>query len=56
MPVRKGPWQEIKGGVMKNKENTNSTHQNGGFGTGLGFVLACVGSAVGMGKIGRAHV
>ena len=51
MPVRKGPWQEIKGGVMKNKENTNSTHQNGGFGTGLGFVLACVGSAVGMGNI-----
>ena len=26
-------------------------HQNGGFGSSLGFVLACVGSAVGMGNI-----
>lgn len=30
---------------------SGSTHQNGGFGTSLGFVLACVGSAVGMGNI-----
>lgn len=29
----------------------NSTHQNGGFKTSFGFVLACVGSAVGMGNI-----
>lgn len=28
-----------------------SAHQNGGFKTSLGFVLACVGSAVGMGNI-----
>lgn len=28
-----------------------SPHQNGGFGSSLGFVLACVGSAVGMGNI-----
>ena len=27
------------------------THQNGGFQNSLGFVLACVGSAVGMGNI-----
>lgn len=27
------------------------THQNGGFKTSIGFVLACVGSAVGMGNI-----
>lgn len=26
-------------------------HQNGGFGSSLGFILACVGSAVGMGNI-----
>ena len=26
-------------------------HQNGGFKTSLGFILACVGSAVGMGNI-----
>lgn len=30
---------------------SGSPHQNGGFGTSLGFVLACVGSAVGMGNI-----
>lgn len=29
----------------------NSSHQNGGFKTSFGFVLACVGSAVGMGNI-----
>lgn len=28
-----------------------SEHQNGGFGSSFGFVLACVGSAVGMGNI-----
>ena len=34
------------------KENhSNAMHRNGGFGTSLGFVLACVGSAVGMGNI-----
>lgn len=31
--------------------HSGSTHQNGGFRTSLGFVLACVGSAVGMGNI-----
>ena len=35
---------------MKDKE-TNFIHRNGGFGTSIGFVLACVGSAVGMGNI-----
>ena len=35
---------------MDNK-HTNAVHRNGGFGTSLGFVLACVGSAVGMGNI-----
>lgn len=35
------------------KQNTeqNAVHQNGGFHSGVGFVLACVGSAVGMGNI-----
>lgn len=32
-------------------ESSGKTHQNGGFGSGVGFVLACVGSAVGMGNI-----
>ncbi len=32
-------------------EKGEKGHQNGGFGSGLGFVLACVGSAVGMGNI-----
>ena len=36
---------------MKNEKNSSSLHQNGSFGSGLGFVLACVGSAVGMGNI-----
>lgn len=41
---------------MKNKKQashvpSDSLHQNGGFGSSLGFVLACVGSAVGMGNI-----
>ena len=31
--------------------HSGSVHQNGGFGSSLGFVLACVGSAVGMGNI-----
>ena len=35
---------------MDHKHN-NAMHRNGGFGTSLGFVLACVGSAVGMGNI-----
>lgn len=34
----------------KNKK-TNQIHQNGEFKSSLGFVLACVGSAVGMGNI-----
>lgn len=37
---------------MKQKtSSTGQTHQNGGFGSSVGFVLACVGSAVGMGNI-----
>ena len=35
----------------KKTEISRKTHQNGGFGSGVGFVLACVGSAVGMGNI-----
>ena len=35
---------------MEEKE-PNAIHRNGGFGTSIGFVLACVGSAVGMGNI-----
>lgn len=31
--------------------NTNGNHQNGQFANSIGFVLACVGSAVGMGNI-----
>ncbi len=31
--------------------NMKETHKNGGFGSRFGFVLACVGSAVGMGNI-----
>ena len=34
-----------------NKHDKNAVHQNGGFGSSVGFVLACVGSAVGMGNI-----
>lgn len=33
------------------KHGSDTVHQNGGFKTGFGFVLACVGSAVGMGNI-----
>lgn len=40
---------------MSKQENqtssSKSVHQNGGFGSSFGFVLACVGSAVGMGNI-----
>ena len=40
---------------MGNKQSENlkqkEGHANGGFGSSLGFVLACVGSAVGMGNI-----
>ncbi len=39
---------------MKTHKTTSSSqlpHQNGGFQNSLGFVLACVGSAVGMGNI-----
>ena len=35
----------------KKTEISGKTHQNGGFGSGVGFVLACVGSAEGMGNI-----
>lgn len=42
-PAPKG--RRAKGKDMK------ETHQNGGFGSRFGFVLACVGSAVGMGNI-----
>ena len=35
----------------KKTEISGKTHQNGGFGSGVGVVLACVGSAVGMGNI-----
>lgn len=37
-------------GNQKNKSG-GQVHQNGGFKSSLGFVLACVGSAVGMGNI-----
>lgn len=33
------------------KEHSGAVHQNGGFKSSFGFVLACVGSAVGMGNI-----
>lgn len=38
---------------MSKQERNESApmHQNGGFGSSFGFVLACVGSAVGMGNI-----
>lgn len=39
--------------IMSNKtqHELQHTHQNGGFKSSFGFVLACVGSAVGMGNI-----
>lgn len=39
----------MSGQVTKDKQQ--HTHKNGGFHSSLGFVLACVGSAVGMGNI-----
>ena len=36
---------------MSEKENKKTVHQNGGFKSSFGFVMACVGSAVGMGNI-----
>lgn len=36
---------------MEKNANQPEIHQNGGFRTSIGFVLACVGSAVGMGNI-----
>ena len=33
------------------KPESRHTHKNGGFTNSLGFVLACVGSAVGLGNI-----
>ena len=35
----------------RTETSSASVHQNGGFGSSFGFVLACVGSAVGMGNI-----
>ena len=35
----------------KTESHQGGVHQNGGFGSSIGFVLACVGSAVGMGNI-----
>ena len=35
----------------KLKQNNNESHQNGGFTSSFGFVIACVGSAVGLGNI-----
>ena len=37
--------------TVETKQKTNHSHQNGQFKNSLGFVLACVGSAVGMGNI-----
>lgn len=39
------------GKQRKQDAGQNTVHQNGGFHSGIGFVLACVGSAVGMGNI-----
>lgn len=36
---------------LEGKKQAEYTHKNGGFGSRVGFVLACVGSAVGMGNI-----
>ena len=36
---------------MNEREKHPSVHKNGGFQNSLGFILACVGSAVGMGNI-----
>ena len=30
---------------------SHSGHRNGGFGSSFGFIIACVGSAVGLGNI-----
>lgn len=38
-------------GRKQTKEPSGFTHPNGGFKNSIGFVLACVGSAVGMGNI-----
>ena len=39
------------GNLKKSGEQQSAGHQNGGFHSSIGFVLACVGSAVGMGNI-----
>lgn len=39
------------GNLKKSDVQQGAGHQNGGFHTSIGFVLACVGSAVGMGNI-----
>ena len=36
---------------MSEQNKTGSGHRNGGFSSSLGFVIACVGSAVGLGNI-----
>ncbi len=38
-------------GKSQSNKHDKAIHQNGGFGSSVGFVLACVGSAVGMGNI-----
>ena len=37
--------------MHRSENNSSHIHRNGGFATSVGFVLACVGSAVGMGNI-----
>lgn len=44
-------FEEEKNMSNMEKSHTGHAHKNGGFGTRFGFVLACVGSAVGMGNI-----
>lgn len=43
--------EQKTGNHQNSKEQRTRIHQNGGFQNSLGFVLACVGSAVGMGNI-----
>src|SRR5699024_6495168 len=33
------------------RQNNSPRHKNGGFSSSIGFVIACVGSAVGLGNI-----
>ena len=36
---------------MSNEKKSHAVHRNGGFSSSVGFVIACVGSAVGLGNI-----